>query len=122
MTQGYGVEPVKIFKHILIGLLVVVSLPAAAEFTTITNAYEVRLSDFRAPASQNGMVAFKQCSGCELLTLGVTPDTRYVLNNKNVSLTEFRASLSTVRDRDRETLTVEHHLESDLVTAVSITL
>jgi hypothetical protein len=122
MTQGYGVEPVKIFKHILIGLLVVVSLPAAAEFTTITNAYEVRLSDFRAPASQNGMVAFKQCSGCELLTLSVTPDTRYVLNNKNVSLTEFRASLSTVRDRDRETLTVEHHLESDLVTAVSITL
>lgn len=112
----------KIFKHILIGLLVVVSLPAAAEFTTITNAYEVRLSDFRAPASQNGMVAFKQCSGCELLTLSVTPDTRYVLNNKNVSLTEFRASLSTVRDRDRETLTVEHHLESDLVTAVSITL
>ncbi len=122
MTQGYGPGPVKISRHLLIGLLLILSLPAAAEFTTITRAYEAPLSDFRAPTSQNGIVEFKECSECKLLTIRVTPGTRYVLNNQNVSLTDFRAWLSTVRDRDRETVIVEHHLESDVATAVSITL
>ena len=122
MTQGYGPGAVKISRHLLIGLLLILSLPAAAEFTTITRAYEAPLSDFRAPTSQNGIVTFKECSACQLLTIRVTTNTRYVLNNKSVSLTDFRAWLSTVRDRDRETVTVEHHLESDLVTTVSLTL
>lgn len=122
MTQGFGAGPVKISKHLLIGLLLIVSLPAAAEFTTITRAYEAPLNDFRAPTSQNGIVEFKECSECKLLTIRVTPGTRYVLNNEIVSLTDFRAWLSTVRDRDRETVIVEHHLESDRVTTVSIIL
>lgn len=112
----------KISKNLLLGMLLIASLPAAADFTTITRAYEARLSNFRPPASQNGIVAFKECSECELLAVPVTSDTRYVLNRQSVSLTDFRASLSTVRDRDSETVIVEHHLESDLVTTISITL
>ena len=112
----------KFLKSLTIGLLVCLSMPALAEITTIARAHEVALSDFRAPASNAGIAAFKLCEGCERLTIRVTPETRYVLNDQSVQLKDFRAAISKVRDREDETVIVMHHLESDTVTAISITL
>jgi biopolymer transport protein ExbD len=112
----------KLSKIILLGMLACTSLTAFAEFTVIVRAHEVALSDFRAPASANGITAFKPCRQCALLTVRVTPDTHYVLNNKIVQLADFRTALSTVTSRENETVIVNHHLKSDTVTAISITL
>ena len=112
----------KLSKTIFLGVLACLSLPAFAEFTTVTRAHEVALSDFRAPASANGIAAFKSCEDCDLLTVRVTPETQYVLNDKSVRLADFRSALSTIANRKDETVIVMHHLESDTVTAISITL
>ena len=112
----------KLAKKFLLGMLVCTSLTAYAEFTVITRAHEVALSDFRAPASTSGFAAFKPCQECQLLTVRVTPDTSYVLNNNSLQLADFRTALSTVTSREDKTVIVNHHLESDTVTAVSITL
>ncbi len=112
----------KFSKIFLLGVLACTSLTAYAEFTVIIRAHEVALSDFRAPASANGIAAFKPCQECQLLTVRVTPDTNYVLNNKTVQLADFRTALSTVTSREDETVIVNHHIESDTVTAISITL
>lgn len=109
-------------RKILPALVALVCLPAMAEFTTVAEAYEIDLRDFRAPASPNGVVAFKTCSDCPLLSVRVTPATRYLLNGRNVRLHEFRNAVSGVIDRDDALVVVMHHLASDTVTSISIAL
>jgi len=95
---------------------------AAAVPKTITLANEVSLSEFRPPASLNGIVSFKTCASCELQVIAVTQNTRYSINNRTVKLQDFRQALSGVTNRERETVIVMHHLESDVVTSISINL
>lgn len=106
----------KLLALVLLGL----SLSAAAEFTTITAAYEVSVSDLRLPGSATGTLTFKQCADCEAQTLRVTGSTRYVLNDRDLELAEFKAQLGNVRKRNDETATVLHHLESNTITAIKV--
>ncbi len=112
----------KFTQLIVIATLMLAAQSAFAEFTTVTRASEVRLSEFRLPASANGIASFKPCSACDMKTVSVSADTRYRLNDQVVSLTDLRRSLATVSNRDRKTVIVMHHLESDLITQISIKL
>ena len=105
----------KLLALVLLGL----SLSAAADFTTITAAYEVAVSDLRMPRNEGGTLTFKQCSDCELQTLRVSGKTRYVLNDRDVELTEFKERLAGARN---EAATVMHHLESNTITAIIVSL
>ena len=95
---------------------------AAAQFRTIAPAYEVLLSNFRPPETANGGVAFRQCGDCEMQQLPVTSSTVYVLNGQSVVLKEFREALISVDNRESVTVMVMHHLESDTVIKVSVTI
>jgi len=53
-------------KTIALCLALVVSQLATADIKHITVASEVRLSDFRAPASVNGIASFKDCESCRI--------------------------------------------------------
>ena len=103
----------KLLALVLIGL----SLSAAADFTTVTEAYEVKSSDLRLPRNTGGTLTFKQCSECESQTLLVNSRTRYVLDGRDVELIEFQERMAGARD---ETVTVLHNLESNTITAVKV--
>ena len=102
--------------------LLLLSFQASAEFTTVTRAYEIALSDFRVPATPSSGISFKVCADCEYITTRVTPRTRYDIGGRTVSLKEFRAAVFQIVDRAGETIIVMHHLESDTVTGVSASL
>lgn len=108
----------KILAVVLLGL----SLSAAADFTTITAAYEVAVDDLRMPRSTVGTLTFKRCANCELQTLRVNSKTRYVLNGRDFELNDFREELKRVRGKKTEAATVMHHLESNTITAVMVNL
>lgn len=93
--------------------------PVAADFQTVSRAYEVALSDFRMAATHNGAVIFRRCADCEATAVRVTPKTLYQLNGQPVTLREFRKSIFQVRDRAAGTIIVLHHLESDTVESVT---
>lgn len=112
----------KISKLMLIGMALCISLPVSAEMRTIAAAYEVALNDFHVPASENGILSFKQCSTCKVQVVKVTGQTEYILNQEKLELSDFRKSLSTVRNRSTVTVIVRHHLESDTIDRVSVTL
>ena len=78
------------------------------------------LSDFRAPATANGAVAFKECGACERRTVRVTAVTRYAINGKTVRLQEFRKAVTQADDRDEKTVTVLHHLESNTIESLDL--
>ena len=106
------------FAALVLGL----SIPAAADFKTIVQAYEVALSEIRLPRAESGTIAFKECSTCNYRTKRVDANTRWKINGKSVSLKEFQLAVSRVTDRATEAVTVFHHLESNRVTEVSVYL
>ena len=88
----------------------------------ISQAYEVALSNFQAPATENGGVAFQECDDCDRMSVRVTAATRYTINGKTVRLEDFKKAVSQVRDRDEVALTVLHHLESDTIEMIDVSL
>ena len=108
----------KLLALVLLGL----SLSAAADFTTITAAYEVAVSDLRMPRNQGGTLGFRRCPDCELQTVRVNSKTRYVLNDRDLELAEFREEIKNVRNKKTEAATVMHHLESNTITRVMLSL
>ena len=109
-------------KKFSIGLLFFISLSAVAEFEAITRSYEISLDEFRVPATANSALSFKQCASCDIETVRVTNRTQYIVNNKRIELLEFKKVISRVRDREDQGIIVKHHLESDTIVAVSISL
>lgn len=107
-------------RTLLAAVLIGASLPAAAGFVTIVEAYEVQLSDLRLPGSTGGTLAFRPCAQCDYETVRVTSSTRYEVNNKSYTLEAFRQELERVRDPDEQSVTVMHHLKSDTITAVQV--
>lgn len=109
-------------KMLTIFATLLLSLSAAAQFVTISRAYEIALSDFRVPATPNGAVIFRTCADCDFQKVRVTPLTTYEINGKPLELRKFRERIFKVRDRDPVTVIVLHHLESDTVVSISVTL
>ncbi len=109
-------------RKLLVLVLLGLSLAAAADFKTITESYEVALSDLRLPGSEYGTLTFRQCSGCEAQTLRVTSKTRYVINDRDFALAEFEEQLDDVRNRKDQIVSVLHHLESNTIKAVKMWL
>ena len=110
------------FRTFTLCLALLVGQFAAADIRIITLASEISLSEFRVPASMNGVASYKKCESCKLQVVSVTGDTRYKFNHREVTLKEFRKSLSTVTNRERRTVIVMHHLESDVITSIALNL
>ena len=111
----------QIRKLLVLGFLGL-SLSAAADFTTVTAAYEVKVSDMTMPINEVGTLKFKQCAECETQTLLVNSSTNYVLNGNYVSLADFKDALAGISDPSSEIATVLHHLESNVITGIKVRL
>jgi hypothetical protein len=96
---------------------------AAAEqpFPIVVKAYESELRSMRLPGSTNGTVSFKTCSECDYKTVRVSSNTRYEANGKVYPLADFHQALAALENRNRTAVTVKHHLESNLITAIRVT-
>ena len=121
MSQDPGKEGYLLkIRHFLIAVLLGISLPAAADFTTIAEAYELALSDVRVPATPSSGISFKTCDDCEMQLVRVTPSTQYNFNGKPYTLKEFRKRVFNIQDRSETFVSIVHHLEADVVTSVSV--
>ena len=117
--QRYGARRMH-SRQLLVLVLLGLSLSAAAEFRTITEAYEVDLIDLRLPGNEHGTLTFKQCSDCDALTLRVTGKTRYVINDRDFALVEFKEQLKRVRNQKYLSIAVLHHLDSNTIKAIKV--
>ncbi len=109
-------------RKLLVLVLLGLSFAAAADFRTITEAYEVALSDLRLPGSENGTLTFRPCSDCEAQTLRVTGKTRYLINDRDFALAEFKEQLKLVGNQKSLSAAVLHHLETNTIEAVKVWL
>ena len=109
-------------RKFLIALLMILSLSAAAEFVTVELAYEVALSNMTTPVTNTGSLVFRECEDCDVMTIRMTRNTLFIVNGRAVELKEFRKQVFQVSDRSHVPVTVKHHLESDTVVSVSVSL
>ena len=109
-------------RHLLFvsAALLALSMPAAAEFRTIQQAYEVDLSNLRLPAAEAGTIAFKACDECATKTKRVGDFTRWVLNGQTLSFGEFLEGVNAIANPEDAYVTVVHHLEDDRITKVAV--
>lgn len=96
------------------------SIPTSGQIVSL--AYEVPLNEFRVPATTNSGASFRECSGCERHLVRVTAATQYVINGESLRLQAFREALMHARNRDDKTVIVMHHLESDTIESISVSL
>ena len=109
-------------RMLLVLVLLGLSLSAAADSRTITEVYEVDLTNLRLPGAEGGTLTMQECDECETQTLRVSRGARYVLNDRDVTLAEFKKAISRIRNRKDVVIDVFHHLESNTVTAVMVRL
>ena len=108
----------RLMALIILGL----SLTAAADFRTITEVHEVNLIFLRLPGTPSGTLSFAACADCDSQTIRVSPATQYVINGRTVSLAKFKRTVASISNRRDTDINVSHHLESDTVTKVRVTL
>jgi len=103
-------------------LLTLLALPALADFKTVSIAYEIKAQSLSVPTSQNSRIRFSECDDCESKSARLTPSTSYTVNGRNVRFDKFRQTLRSLNDADTRPVILLHHLESDTVVSVSVTL
>ena len=109
-------------KFLVAVTLLCLGMSVAAAEEIVSLAYEVPLSEFRAPATANGGASFRECSECERHLVRVTAATHYAINGKSVHLADFKVALMHATDRDEKTVIVLHHLESDTIESITVAL
>jgi hypothetical protein len=105
-----------------IGLAFTAQVGATNLGPVISQGYEIALSNFQAPATANGGVSFQECDECERMTVRVTADTLYKVNGRPVRLADFKKAIAVANNRDEVVLTVLHHLETDTIEMIDVSL
>ena len=109
-------------KTLVAVTLICLGMSASAEDRVISVAYEVDISDFTAPVTAHGGADFTPCGSCERIIVRVTPATRYSINGKSVRLEDFRIAVRQASDPDEKDVTVLHHLESDTIKSINVSI
>jgi len=108
-------------KLFITAIALFLALPAAADFVSIENGYEVSLDEVRLPRNAGGTIAYKTCGNCDYQTSRVSPDVRWEINGKTVSYTQFQERAALLSGRDQSVL-VTQNIKSKQVTKVAFTV
>ncbi len=106
-------------RKVLIAMTLLLCQPAFA----LIDAVETSPGDIILPATVNGMMTFKPCTGeCdrEHKRARLTPNTKFALNGKAVKFEEFRREFATIKRSDRSYALVSYDTETNTVTKIDI--
>ena len=110
------------YKIVITAIMLMLAIPAAADFVTTARAYELVISDLTVPPSQNSKLMFRECDDCDYRSIRLTPHTTFKVNGRSVRFDKFRETIRDVRNPDHTPAIVLHHLESDTVKSIAVTL
>jgi hypothetical protein len=95
---------------------------AFGQFTIVELAHEIPLTEFTVPVTRNGTLNFRQCSDCKQFSARMTPQTRFIVNDQDVDLKEFRERVLALGRSEEHVLTILQHVEKNTVTFISISI
>lgn len=108
-------------KLVITAILMMLASPAMTDFVTTLRAYEVALAGLTVPPSQHSRLMFRQCPDCDSESIRLTPQTRFLVNGRSVSIDRFRHATQQAITAAVVSVTVLHNLQSDTIASVSLT-
>lgn len=93
---------------------------AAAAPPAVQEAYEVQVKNLTLPANEFGSVILRECDNCDVVTLRVEGDTRYVFDGQTMTLKDFRAAVLDMNGRDEAVGTVVYWLKDNRVRQINV--
>lgn len=87
-------------RKLIIAIVLVVSMPAAAQMVTLINAIETSPANIILPANTSGMVTFRPCADeCDkdYKRVRLSPGTKFSVNGKTVKFEEFRRNFAIIK-------------------------
>jgi hypothetical protein len=110
------------YRIIITALIMVFTLPALADFVTISRAYELEPELVNIPLSPSSSMLFSNCSGCEITSGQLTTQTRFSVDAKTVDFDEFCDAMRLAKQSEHSGIFLQHHLESNTIVSVSVSL
>ena len=109
-------------RIIITTLVIVFALPALADFVTISRAYELEPEHVYVPVSPSSSMLFSNCDKCERVSGQLTAQTQFSVGGKNVDFEEFCDALRLAKQSEHSGVFLLHHLESNVIESVSVSL
>ena len=110
------------YKIMIMALVMVFTLPAFAEYVTISRAYELDAAQVSVPVSANSRIQFSRCDQCEKRSAQLTEETLFTVGGETVNFQDFCDAMRLAKQSERTAMLLEHHLKSDTVISVSVSL
>lgn len=110
---------------LILGLTLISDSWAYRVIAQLETAYELRLSGVELPTEVTGYVRFQTCASCTRLSLPVSGETSFSINESAVTITEFADYAQTLLGASNRGLsagvTVFFNTESQRVTRLMLT-
>jgi hypothetical protein len=110
------------YKIIITALTVVFTLPALADFVTISRAYELEPEHVNVPLSPSSSMLFSNCDECETTSGQLTAQTLFSVDGETVDFEDFCNALRLAKQSEHSGVFLQHHLESNAIESVSVSL
>jgi hypothetical protein len=124
--QGYRQElgrsnPLNI-KIIVTSLMLAFTPLAFADFVTVSRAYELEPELVHIPLSPVSGLFFSNCEGCGMKSGQLTVNTQLSVDGKTVDFEEFCEAMRQAKQSTGSGIFLLHHLESNEIESVSVSL
>ena len=96
--------------------------PALADFVRITRAYELEPELVVVPVTASSSMHFKNCDECETTSGQLNAQTRFSVDGKTVDFEEFCDAIGLAKQSEHSGIFLLHHLESNAIVSVSVSL
>jgi hypothetical protein len=110
------------YKIIITALMLAFTLPALADFVTISRAYELEPEHVNIPLSPGSSMLFRNCDECEITSGQLTAQTRFSVDGETVDFLDFCDALRLAKQSETSGVFLQHHLESNAIESVSVSL
>ena len=102
--------------------MMIFTLPAVADIVTISRVYELEPDLVSVPLTATSRMLFSDCDGCEATSAQLTAETLFTVDGMTVDFGDFCNAIRLAQQSERAGIFLQHHLESNAVLSVSVSL
>jgi len=95
---------------------------ALADIVRVSRAYELEPKLVNVPMSPSSSMLFSNCDGCETTSGQLNAQTRFSVDGKTVDFDKFCDAIRLAKRSEGSGILVLHHLESNAIVSVSVSL
>ena len=96
--------------------------PALADFVAASRAYELEPDLVTVPVTASSSMLFRNCDGCEATSGQLNAQTRFSVDGETVDFEEFCDAIRLAKQSEHSGIFLLHHLESNAIVSVSVSL